>query len=71
MLEKEYFDNIQPEDYNINTNTLPIAIKKLQDNKSPGNVLTVKYWNKNLTINKNDLSELYNNTFTRLTETPT
>ena len=41
VLEKEYCDKIQPEDYNINTDKLQTAIKRLQDNKSPGNDLIV------------------------------
>ena len=71
MLEKEYCDNIQSEDYNININTLQIAIKKLEDNKSSINDLIVRYWYKNLTFYRSDLAELYNNTFTELIEIPT
>ena len=71
VLEKEYRDKIQPEDYNINVDTLQTAIKKLQDNKSPGKDLIVGYWYKSLTFYRNDLVELHNNTFTGLIEIPT
>ena len=71
VLEKEYYDKIQPEDYNINTGTLKTAIKKLQDNKFSGNDLIVGYWYKNLTFYRNVLAELYNNNFTGLIEIPT
>ena len=68
VLEKECCDNIQPEDYNTNTDTLQIVIKSLQDNKSPGNDLIVRCWYKNLTFYRNDPAELYSNTFTRIIE---
>ena len=57
VLEKEYCEKIQPEDCNINTDTLQTTIKRLQDNKSPGNDLIVRYWYKNLTFYRNDLAE--------------
>ena len=55
----------------IRTSILKTAIKRLQDNKSPGNDLIVSYWYKNLTFYRNELAELYNNTFTGLVEIPT
>ena len=66
MLENENCDKIQSEDHNINTNILQKAIMRLQDNKSPDNNLIVGYWYKNLTFYRNDLAELYKNTFTGL-----
>ena len=71
VLGKEHCDKIQPEDYNINSDTLQTAITKLQDNKSPGKDLIVGYWYKNLTFYRNNLAELYNDTFTGLTKIPT
>ena len=70
VLEKEYCNNIQHEDYIINTDTLKTSINKLQDNKSPGNYLIVGYWYKNLTFYRKELTELYNNTFNGLIEIP-
>ena len=55
----------------IITSILKTAIKRLQDNKSPGKDLIVGHWYKNLTFYRNDLAELYNNTFTGLVEIPT
>ena len=46
-------------------------IKKLQDNKSPGNNLRVEYWYKHLTFYRNNLAELHNNTFAGLIEIAT
>ena len=66
VLEKEYCHKIQPEDYNINTDTLQTAIKN--STKSPGKDLIVGYWYKNFTFYRNDLAELYNDTFTGLIE---
>ena len=37
VLQKEYCDNLQPEDNNINTDTLQIMKKKLLDNQYPDN----------------------------------
>ena len=41
VLQKEYYDNLQPEDNNINTDTLQIMKKKLLDNHYPDNDLIV------------------------------
>ena len=70
VLQKGYCDNIQPEDNNINTDTLQIMKKKLLDNQYPGNDLIVRYWYKDLTFYRNDLAELCNKTFTGLIEIP-
>ena len=41
VLQTEYCDNLQPEDNNINTDTLQIMKEKLLDNQYPDNDLIV------------------------------